>query len=173
MKISRYKIVTAFAVFCLVWPFSAIAGNLPVAKGKIRINAENLVIDNEKRCAEFSGKVKAVRENADLVSDRLRIYYKSGAKDTGMKGEGMKDNSLDRMVAEGNVTIKFDNNVAETGKAVYTAADRTLVLEGSGSKVTGPMGLMIGSRITIYMDDGRIKVQNPDVMVNSNDGGIK
>ena len=50
--------------------------------------------------------------------------------------------------------------VAEAREAVYTTADRILVLSGPDSRVTRPdSGTISGSRITVERETGRIRFE--------------
>ena len=136
---------------------------------KIDISADSLVVDNTKKYAEFSGNVKATQENTTIKSDRLVIYYREKSD----KGDAAGENMIEKVVAEGNVVITFDGNVAETPKAEYTTADKLLVLSGPGSKIKGEKGLLSGSKITINRENGHTKVEGPvGATVFAGDKGI-
>ncbi|WP_207682079.1 LptA/OstA family protein [Desulfonema magnum] len=127
-------------------------------KGKIRISAKTLVSDSEAKYAEFTGNVRAIQGNTVITSDRLRVFYKavSGNKQKPVSGE----QAIEKIVAEGNVKIKFDNKVAETEHAVYTTKDKVLVLSGPGSKLISGNNSISGSKITLYRAEGRIKFES-------------
>ncbi len=158
------------AVLCCVFilvsiPFSAHAAdktqNTANEKEKIHISAETLVFFSEKKYLEFTGNVKASQDNIIITSDRLRIYYTDSPDkpDKPDKKENLDENSIQKIVAHGNVTIKFDNKVAETDQAVYTTKSRLLVLSGANSKVTSGSDVITGSKITLNRADGNIKVE--------------
>ncbi|MCP4351703.1 MAG: hypothetical protein GY795_40065 [Desulfobacterales bacterium] len=125
-------------------------------KEKIHISAETLVFFSEKKYLEFTGSVKASQDNIIITSDRLRIYYTDSP---GKKENQVDENSIQKIVADSNVTIKFDNKVAETDQAVYTTKDMILVLSGTESKVTSGSDVITGSKITVNRADGNIKVE--------------
>ena len=124
---------------------------------KIRITAERLISDSEARFAEFTGNVKATQGDTVITADQLKIFYKSGPKGEtdGSPGEG----SIDKIVADGNVKIHFENRVAVARHAVYTTETRVLVLSGAGSKVTSGTDYISGEKITYRRIDGKIVVE--------------
>ncbi|MCP4109905.1 MAG: hypothetical protein GY749_31025 [Desulfobacteraceae bacterium] len=126
-------------------------------KEKIHISAETLVFFSKKKYLEFTGNVKASQDNIIITSDRLRIYYTDSPG--GKKENQVDENSIQKIVAESNVTIKFDNKVAETDQAVYTTKDMILVLSGTESKVISGSDVITGSKITVNRADGNIKVE--------------
>jgi len=103
---------------------------------RIRVSAETLVVDNEAKYAEFIGNVRATQGNTVITGDSLKIFYKERSG----KKSAEAEESIEKIVAKGNVKIKFDNRVAETEQAVYTTESRVLVLSGSASKNHKPEG---------------------------------
>lgn len=131
--------------------------NKDEGENKIHITADRLVAEGNSNNAEFIGNVKAVQETTVITSDKLKIFYKkvsSGAKDNS-KGE----ESIKEIIASGNVKILFDDKIAETEQAVYTAENRVLVLNGPDSRITSGKNTISGSKITLFRDDGRVKVE--------------
>lgn len=130
----------------------------------VRVTAETLVADDRAKTAEFSGNVRAVQGDTVILSDRLAIHYAGDPADAGASaetaGDGGAASGIRELVATGNVRITFDGIVAESPEAVYTTADRVLVLSGPGSRVTRPdSGTIAGPRIVVHRDDGRIRFE--------------
>ena len=125
---------------------------------KIHITADKLISDNHADYAEFIGNVKATQENTVIRSDRLKIFFKTNAghKDTPAIGE----ESITKIVADGNVKINFDNRVAVTRQAVYNTQTGVLVLAGNNSRIVSGDNSISGEKITIYRDTGRINVES-------------
>ena len=141
----------------LVGPSALSQTDADTRNQKIDISADSLVIDNTKKYAEFTGNVKARQGTTTIEADRLLIFYREKSEEKKSGGEDM----IEKVVAEGHVVITFEGNVAETEKAEYTTTDRTLVLSGPGSKITGPQGSISGSKITINRENGHTKVEGP------------
>ncbi len=130
---------------------------------KIQITAESLEADDAKKYAEFAGNVRAVQGGTVITSDRLKIFYEGNPaargekKETSVKKPG---DAIQKIVASGNVKIRFDNMDAQAAEAVYTTADRILVLSGPGARISKPdSGEITGSKIIINRDDGRIRFE--------------
>ncbi|MCK4469709.1 MAG: hypothetical protein KAU60_15310 [Desulfobacterales bacterium] len=124
---------------------------------KIHITSDRLVADNQAMSAEFIGNVVATRETDVITADRLKIFYKKGVdkKENQAAGEEM----IEKIVANGNVVIKFDDKVAVAQQAVYTAETGIIVLTGPNSKVTSGNNFISGEKITMYRSDDRMIVE--------------
>jgi lipopolysaccharide export system protein LptA len=123
----------------------------------IQVTADRLVTDTQSQNAEFIGNVHATRDNMTIWCDSLKIFYTdASAKDTqGPPGEG----SIQRIVADGNVKISFDDQTATTQRADWSPQDQTIVLSGPGSKIISGKNSITGSKITLYQEDNRIQVE--------------
>ena len=124
---------------------------------KIHITSDRLVADNQAMFAEFIGNVVATRGTDVITADRLKIFYKKGVdkKEKPAAGEEM----IKKIVANGNVVIKFDDKVAVAQQAVYTAETGIIVLTGPNSKVTSGNNFISGEKITMYRSDDRMIVE--------------
>ncbi len=171
MKIRPYSLIRAYraigiglAVFALIVGSTALAPVLAEESDQlkkrdpIRITADKLVTDNAKRSAQFSGNVKAVQGNTVITADRLSIFYTSD----GGSSAAAPGSNIERLKAEGNVRIEFDNKVAVSNQAVYIIAERKLVLSGPGSKVVSGQDEISGSKITFFRDDGRVTLEGDE-----------
>lgn len=123
---------------------------------KIHIKADRLIADGNSNNAEFIGNVRAVQGTTVITSEKLKIFYK---KDSVSKENSKEEDSIKEIIATGNVKILFDDKIAETRQAVYTAETRILVLIGQDSKVTSGKNTISGSKITFFRNDGRVKVE--------------
>lgn len=138
---------------------------------KIRVSSDSMMADSQAKYVEFVGNVKASQGDTVITADRIRIYYKDTKSET--KSEIRKEtpggNSVDKVVAQGNVRVRFEDKLAETREAVYTTQDRVLVMSGQESKLTSGNNWITGSKITFYRDSGRYKVEgSPDKQVETN-----
>jgi lipopolysaccharide export system protein LptA len=121
----------------------------------IRITADQLVTDNQKRTAVFNGRVTAVQGDTTLTAERLTIFYRSSNSQT-----AVDTNDIERLEAQGDVRIAFDNKLAVSNQAVYIIDERKLVLEGPESKVVSGQNQIVGSRITFHRNDGRMILES-------------
>lgn len=128
---------------------------------KIHITADKLISDHEAKYAEFIGNVVATQRDTVITADKLKIFLKRDMDNK--KNPLASDESIKKIVANGNVQIKFDNRVAVTQQAVYITETRVLVLSGADSKVISGNNSISGEKITIYRTDGRIQVEGDEV----------
>jgi|SaaInl8_200m_RNA_FD_contig_31_2168217_length_854_multi_5_in_0_out_0_2 lipopolysaccharide export system protein LptA len=126
----------------------------PSQEEKISVQSDMLIVDNEKRYAEFTGNVKVIQGTTDIIADRLKIHYKKSAN----KSESY-EKSIEKIVASGNVAIKFDDKTAVTDEAVYETKTRIMILSGEGSRITSDKNSISGAKITIYRDSELIRVE--------------
>jgi lipopolysaccharide export system protein LptA len=122
---------------------------------KIYISADKLIADREARLAEFIGNVKATRGATVITTDSLKIYYKDSEKKTKQVAGA---ETVKKIIAAGSVTIRFGDILAVSQQAVFTQKTRTIVLSGADSKVWSEDKSIAGSKITLYIDENRIKV---------------
>jgi lipopolysaccharide export system protein LptA len=124
----------------------------------IHITSDRLISDNKAGYAEFIGHVKAIQGDTVITSDKLKIFFK---KNIAKKGPlSLNEGSIQKIVANDNVEIKFDNRVATAQQAVYNTETMVLVLSGDNSKVISENDSISGEKITFYRMDGRINVES-------------
>ncbi|BBO86938.1 lipopolysaccharide transport periplasmic protein LptA [Desulfosarcina ovata] len=169
MKIFNCKSVSPFlpvlffcgwALFSLSGQAVADTGSQPVASTatapqQIHITSQRLTSDTANNQAEFIGNVRATQGETQITADSLKIFFseKSGATDASPA------QSMEKLVATGNVEIKFDNRLAVARQAVYITAKRVLILTGPGATVTSGDNIITGETITFYREDGRFTVE--------------
>jgi lipopolysaccharide export system protein LptA len=127
----------------------------PTAAEPIHITSDRLESDSTAKSAEFIGSVLAIQGDTEIRCDRLKIFYK---KNLGKEAAVAQD-ALSKIVASGNVEIKFDNRVAVTDEAVYITDEKILVLTGPNSKITSGKDSISGSRIIFHREGGNIRVE--------------
>jgi lipopolysaccharide export system protein LptA len=125
---------------------------------KIHITADKLISDNEHDYAEFIGNVRATQKDTVITADRLKIFVKKNPDNKGTPGVGAE--SIDKIIASGNVKINFDNRVAVTRQAVYNTKTGVLVLSGDNSRIISGKDSISGEKITLYRTTGRITVES-------------
>jgi len=122
--------------------------------GQIHITADKLISSTNDNRAEFIGNVKVKQGETQIDADRLQIFF---SKASGSESAS-PEQSLERLVASGNVKIIVDNRLAVANKAVYKTKERLLTLTGPGAKITSGENTISGETITFYRDDGRFTV---------------
>jgi len=132
--------------------------NIKTEENKLRITADRLVGSYNRNYAEFTGNVEAVYGNFIIKSDSLKIYNK---RDPGKKEKSKAGKeSIDKIIATGNVKIWADGKVATTQQAIYTTDTMVFVLTGENSTVTSNKNYVSGSKITINRSKNTVKVES-------------
>jgi len=158
---------TAFILLaCLVATPSGYADEKPrdtdtrnLAKDqKIHITADKLISDNNADYAEFIGNVRATQEDTVITAAKLKIFFKKNPKKK--KETTVGEEAINKIVASGNVKIKFDNRVAVARQAVYNTETEVLVLSGNNSRIVSGKDSISGEKITLYRTTGRINVES-------------
>ena len=124
----------------------------------IQIVADQLISYNEDKYAEFVGNVKVTQGEFTITSDKLRIYYQGELLENEKKGSD--EELLKKIIATGNVKISSEQYNAETDKAEYDTAEKTVILSGENSKVISGKNSITGSKITLNQKSGQVKVES-------------
>jgi lipopolysaccharide export system protein LptA len=132
----------------------------PGAANQVHITADRLLADMGGRTAEFIGDVRAEQGTTVITAKRLKVFYAPSTGDHGPAASAAQGD-IERLEASGQVKILFDDQVAEADEAVYTAADRILVLTGKAARITQGPNTVVGGRITLHRDENRITVEKP------------
>ena len=155
--VSIFSIVALSPVLSFGAQVPAAEAAAPLSSEKIHVTADRMVVDNLARTAEFSGRVRAVQGTFVITSQSLKIYYRTTDKASSVVSEN--NDSIERIVANGDVKILMDDKVATTPTAEYRIDTRILVLSGTGSKITSAQNSITGSKITFYRTDERVIVE--------------
>ncbi len=127
-------------------------------ENRIYITADTLTTNTNEKNAEFTGNVKAIQGTTVITSDRLKVFYR---EQSAVQQQPAADTDIiSRIIAEGNVKIIFDNQVATTEHADYLADKRIVILSGINTKIISGSNSISGNKITLFRDDGRIQVES-------------
>ena len=127
--------------------------------GKIDVSADKLITDQVAGYAEFVGSVMASGKDFSVSAHRLRIY---GADKSGKKGKSLDEESIEKITASGEVSIKFDNRLAMSEEAVYIVKEERLVLTGENAFLVSGKDRVTGKRIIFDRKLGKITVEGDD-----------
>ena len=125
---------------------------------QVSITADRLVSDRSARTATFTGRVKVVRGDNTIESDRLTVVYGARAPRTDAASPGIS--AIERIIAEGNVRIRSKELSARTPKAIYSRPAQTIELVGDGSQVTSGSNSITGRQIVLYLEGDRLTVSS-------------
>jgi lipopolysaccharide export system protein LptA len=136
--------------------FGGFAGD---TNAPIDIEADRLVVSDNKKMAVFTGNVKAVQGDFTLRTPRLEVYYSSGSPTAGKSASG---GEITRLKALQKVRVTSGPDQSATGdEAVFDVKAQTVVLTG---KVVVKQGknIITGERLfidlktnTTRLDPGR------------------
>lgn len=126
----------------------------------IHIVSDQMVADTIKRIVDFNGNIRMTSSDSVITADQLKVYYKEGGFTGGEDTGSSTEESIDKLVAIGNVVINFDNRLAVAEHAVYTTNNGILVLTGKEANITSNNNTISGEKITLHRRDGRIFVES-------------
>lgn len=103
--------------------------------------ADRIVFNETEVGAEFTGNVRVAQEETVITADNIKAFFKKSADGefslNGSSTEKIGD-SVEKIVARGNVKIVVEDNVATGDEAVYDSASGKFVLTGD------PATLVVG-----------------------------
>lgn len=152
-----------FFLLCFTASAAADTDTLPPAQpddaaNRIHITADELITNTNERIVEFIGHVKAIQGTTVLTSNRLKVFYKASPQS--QQPLKAQSDSISKIVAQGNVRIVFDDQVAEAEQAEYMAAEKIIILTGNQTKITSGNNSISGTKITLYRGEGKIQVES-------------
>lgn len=121
----------------------------------IRIEADRLDAQNEKRMVVFTGNVIATQEEMVIKADRMTIYYKKEATGGAAAArDPLRGGDLDRIEAKGRVSIQMEERTGTGDEAVFSQDAQQIVLSGNATLREG-LNLVKGERVTFLMGENR------------------
>ncbi len=154
----RYYLTLSFFIIFSLSSF-AFAQEMKLSKDpareKIHVTADSLSSESNARFAEFKGNVKVTQGDFIIKSDSLKILYKESG---GEKKAGTTE-SIEKIIASGNVKIESEEMTAVSQQAEYDTNTMIMVLTGEDSKVFDKKNSVTGSKITFNRKDGLMKAE--------------
>ncbi len=155
---ARYYLTFAFIIIFSLSSF-AFAQEMKLskdqAKEKIHVTADSLSSESNARVAEFKGNVKVTQGDFIIRSDSLKIFYKESSEE---KKAGTTE-SIEKIIATGNVKIESEEATAFSRQAEYDTNTMIMVLTGEDSRVIDKKNSVTGSKITFNRKDGLVKAE--------------
>jgi lipopolysaccharide export system protein LptA len=123
------------------------------------VNAPDLLYDDDKKLAHYTGGVKLVRDKMTVTSQELRAFFKQDQDKT-----DDDSSSLDHVFADGDVIVKdVRPDRTRTGTAPHAefyADDNKLILNGGKAQMVDSVkGTTVGEELTYFNDDDQMLVK--------------
>ena len=101
-------------------------------KEKILITCDGpLEVDYEKNIAILYNNVKVEKSDLTIFSDKMEVYFIPKSEDSKKEqGAAVMSSSINKIVSKGNVRILRGENTSYSQEAIYTAADKKMLLTG-------------------------------------------
>ena len=124
----------------------------------IDIAADELVLDQEKKLATFTGNVDAVQGTLNLKSEELVIYYTQSADESqDAAGDGGGRTNIRKIDARGDVRLATLTETASGDWAIYDIEKGEITL---GGKVTLTRGenILQGAKLIVDVETGNSRL---------------
>jgi LPS export ABC transporter protein LptC/lipopolysaccharide transport protein LptA len=118
--------------------------------GPISVDAHTMNYVEKDRIIHFEKEVKVVTETTKINSDKTDFYLKPDTSE------------LDRLYAQGKVTINHDQKRGSGSQATFFAKDRKLVLEGYPRLQETGQADIVGRMLTLFLADDRILIDGQE-----------
>ena len=138
---------------------AAVAQLAPSSNAPVDITADQLDVQSQKCTAIYNGDAEALQDTSRLRANTITIYYKTLPPHTGPKasptsGPGSQNcGLLDRMEADGQVYYVTPNQIVKGDHAIYTDADKTIVVTGDVVVAQGK-NVTAGTKLVVNTDTG-------------------
>ena len=116
----------------------------------VEITSDRLDLDQAAGTAVFIGNVKVGQGALRLAADRVQVFYVEGAGDAA--------GQVQRMVANGNVTLSNGTEAAEADEAVYEVVAGTVDMAGDVLLTQGRNALS-SQKLRIDLNAGTARVE--------------
>jgi len=112
----------------------------------VEITADSLELDQAAGTALFTGTVKVGQGTLRMAADRMEVFYADAA--------GSGTGAIERMKADGNVTLTNGTEAAESARATYEVATGIIEMEGDVLLTQGANALS-SERLRIDLNTGK------------------
>lgn len=144
------RLVLSFAI--LLMPVAALAQGTPIALSgldqesdlPVEVSAEKLEVNQNDGSARFTGNVIVVQGDMRMSAPIVDVNYSNDEGNTG---------GIERIHAQGGVTMVTAEEAAESRDAVYTVGDGMVVMTGDVILTQGNNALA-SERMVVNLDDG-------------------
>lgn len=116
---------------------------------RMEVSAETMSFVPEENVVSFSKKSSLKLKNIHLQAQYIHVHLK-------------KEGEMERIVAETDVIVVQNGREGQGQEGVYELEKETLVLLGNPVLIDKDKGRIRGDKLTFYMGDGRIVVENKE-----------
>ena len=101
-------------------------GSLSIDRDEpLHFNSNSLIFNQAKNIAELFDRVKITQGKSTLSAEYVKLVYSK------------TDNNLEKILAERNVELKSNTDIAKADKAVYSLIENSISLTGNAQLVQG------------------------------------
>lgn len=153
--------IKSFAAALLVWTILLIGGAVQAQdQVPVKIISDKMEYNQENNTVIFTGNVHVDRIEFELWSEKLTVFMLAAPASTAAQPASGPDPSRDieKLLAEGKVRIKRENQIGTSEKATYWTKKGVIVMEGN-PVLKDEKGSIAGEVITYHVQDKRGVVQ--------------
>lgn len=117
----------------------------------IEIESDQLEVRENEGVAVFTGNVSVVQGPTLMRSGKMTVYYaKEGSGGSATTGSA----DIDRLIVEGKVYVKSENQVATADTGSFDMRTEVLVMTGKEVVLTEGENVVVGCKLTVQMATG-------------------
>ena len=120
------------------------------ANAPVEITSDSLQLDQAGGTALFQGGVKVGQGAMRLAADQVKVFY--------VEGQAGQQGAVERMEADGNVTLSNGTEAAKARRAVYQVATGLIEMEGDVILTQGPNALS-SQKLNIDLNRGTARLE--------------
>jgi lipopolysaccharide export system protein LptA len=126
----------------------------------IHIKADEVIANLETGETQFVGNVRVTQGQSVITADHMTVYYRKSEDNPNNPAsrEAIKE-SIQKIIARGNVKINYENMIALSEEAVYMADSQLLTLTGKQAKVTSGPHSLTGSKFILSLASNALTVE--------------
>jgi len=141
----------------------ALLGNQPALskQAPVRITSDKMVYNQAENSVVFQGNVHGTHTDMAIWAERITAYFsdKKKSKDAKQQDKGPGDfgDTIERIVAEGNVRLVANKNEGACAKLTYMVAEGVIRMDGNPILREG-QNTVRGESIKFYIRENRSEV---------------
>ncbi|MCC0039535.1 MAG: LPS ABC transporter substrate-binding protein LptA [Brucellaceae bacterium] len=116
----------------------------------IEVESDKLEVRDQENVAVFSGNVSVIQGKTLLKTTKMIVYYADGG---GVSSGG--SSQIERLVADGKVYLKSEDQVATGDMGTFDMKAEVLVLTGKEVVLTQGENVVVGCKLTVQMKTGK------------------